>query len=302
MLRRSRSRRRRRDRDERDSGASRSVGASRTRRRQRSGGREAGSHRRRRAGSGREDDLSEENTRCRKDGEKVNAGGIWAALGEPGLDGGDDGITGVPLPMYDVNGWLRPGFAPPPPPPGSPPPEEDCLPSLEDVALPSQDELLQSPTRTQTQGASKVSATDAPLKEPTKKALQPIFLPPSTGHAGVPKRVAVESTSGPRDLLPTPATPETLKENPAKQPAPAGRDPLQGLTGAAMARLGLIPGPTVPSGSRSEGVNNKGFPMRPGVPMCSYYMRTGNCAYGFTCKWDHPDKLTTSGAAGAITL
>lgn len=71
--------------------------------------------------------------------------------------------------------------------------------------------------------------------------------------------------------------------------AAAPRD-LSSLTGAALARMGLIPRGTGPTGSISPGFNSKGFPMRPGMPMCSYYTRTGNCAYGVTCKWDHPER------------
>mmetsp|Transcript_7172 Transcript_7172/g.15599 ORF Transcript_7172/g.15599 Transcript_7172/m.15599 type:complete len:367 (+) Transcript_7172:76-1176(+) len=34
----------------------------------------------------------------------------------------------------------------------------------------------------------------------------------------------------------------------------------------------------------------KKFPRRHGMPECQYYMRTGDCHYGATCKWDHPDR------------
>jgi len=34
------------------------------------------------------------------------------------------------------------------------------------------------------------------------------------------------------------------------------------------------------------------LPRRPGVSPCEFYLRTGECAYGLTCKWDHPtDRL-----------
>merc|ERR1712107_172034 len=32
------------------------------------------------------------------------------------------------------------------------------------------------------------------------------------------------------------------------------------------------------------------LPRRQGMPHCQFYMRTGECAYGFSCKWDHPDR------------
>jgi Zinc finger C-x8-C-x5-C-x3-H type (and similar) len=30
------------------------------------------------------------------------------------------------------------------------------------------------------------------------------------------------------------------------------------------------------------------YPDRPGEPDCSYYMRTGTCAYGSNCRYNHP--------------
>mmetsp|Transcript_98988 Transcript_98988/g.284477 ORF Transcript_98988/g.284477 Transcript_98988/m.284477 type:complete len:496 (-) Transcript_98988:191-1678(-) len=32
------------------------------------------------------------------------------------------------------------------------------------------------------------------------------------------------------------------------------------------------------------------LPRKPGLPTCQYYMRTGECAYSFTCKFDHPPR------------
>lgn len=32
------------------------------------------------------------------------------------------------------------------------------------------------------------------------------------------------------------------------------------------------------------------LPRRPGQQPCKFYMRTGDCAYGVTCKWDHPER------------
>lgn len=33
------------------------------------------------------------------------------------------------------------------------------------------------------------------------------------------------------------------------------------------------------------------FPGRPGQPECQYYLRTGKCKYGRTCKYHHPPEL-----------
>merc|ERR1712018_776805 len=32
------------------------------------------------------------------------------------------------------------------------------------------------------------------------------------------------------------------------------------------------------------------LPRRPGVPECAFYMKTGECQHGASCKWDHPDR------------
>merc|ERR1712125_109443 len=40
---------------------------------------------------------------------------------------------------------------------------------------------------------------------------------------------------------------------------------------------------------RAQGLNSKKLPLRPGVPPCTYFLRKGECKYGRTCKWDHPE-------------
>mmetsp|Transcript_151420 Transcript_151420/g.289939 ORF Transcript_151420/g.289939 Transcript_151420/m.289939 type:complete len:155 (+) Transcript_151420:1-465(+) len=42
-------------------------------------------------------------------------------------------------------------------------------------------------------------------------------------------------------------------------------------------------------------LNSQGMPMRPGQQPCSYFIRTGTCKYGVTCKWDHPEGAGGSG-------
>lgn len=36
--------------------------------------------------------------------------------------------------------------------------------------------------------------------------------------------------------------------------------------------------------------NSKGLPIRPGEDDCSFYIKTGSCMYGLTCKFNHPDR------------
>ncbi|XP_078436507.1 zinc finger C-x8-C-x5-C-x3-H type family protein [Wolffia australiana] len=58
---------------------------------------------------------------------------------------------------------------------------------------------------------------------------------------------------------------------------------------------GMVPGGgqhSLPSSSSASpsfsGQRENTFPERPGQPECQYYMRTGDCKYGSSCKFDHP--------------
>ncbi|XP_051141968.1 zinc finger CCCH domain-containing protein 32-like isoform X2 [Andrographis paniculata] len=46
-----------------------------------------------------------------------------------------------------------------------------------------------------------------------------------------------------------------------------------------------LPSSTGPSGSLTK---EQQFPERPGQPDCKYYMRTGDCKYGSSCRFNHP--------------
>ncbi|KAI3466281.1 hypothetical protein Pfo_022944 [Paulownia fortunei] len=45
--------------------------------------------------------------------------------------------------------------------------------------------------------------------------------------------------------------------------------------------------------------NSKGLPIRPGEEDCPFYLKTGSCKYGTTCRYNHPDR---NAAAIAPTL
>lgn len=52
------------------------------------------------------------------------------------------------------------------------------------------------------------------------------------------------------------------------------------------------------AGGADEPAGGKGgfterLPRRPGMPDCKFYMTTGECHYGPSCKWDHPDRKQT---------
>ena len=47
-----------------------------------------------------------------------------------------------------------------------------------------------------------------------------------------------------------------------------------------------------PTGDPS-GFNSKGFPLRPGVQICTFFQKTGECKFGSSCKWDHDEAGVT---------
>ncbi|KAL2644655.1 hypothetical protein R1flu_012242 [Riccia fluitans] len=56
--------------------------------------------------------------------------------------------------------------------------------------------------------------------------------------------------------------------------------------------------PTLQS-QQSLGSQKDNFPERPGQPECQYYMKTGDCKFGITCKYHHPkDRATPSPTCG----
>ncbi len=38
-------------------------------------------------------------------------------------------------------------------------------------------------------------------------------------------------------------------------------------------------------------LNERGHPLRPGLEQCSYYVKTGRCDFGATCRFDHPNGI-----------
>lgn len=52
--------------------------------------------------------------------------------------------------------------------------------------------------------------------------------------------------------------------------------------------------PTASSvGPSSSSQKEQTFPERPGQPDCQYYMKTGDCKYGSSCKYHHPQEMIT---------
>ncbi|KAJ6909941.1 zinc finger CCCH domain-containing protein 37-like [Populus alba x Populus x berolinensis] len=47
--------------------------------------------------------------------------------------------------------------------------------------------------------------------------------------------------------------------------------------------------------------NSKGLPMRPGEVDCPFYLKTGSCKYGATCRYNHPERTAINPPAAAIS-
>ncbi|KAJ0092261.1 hypothetical protein Patl1_25111 [Pistacia atlantica] len=84
--------------------------------------------------------------------------------------------------------------------------------------------------------------------------------------------------------------------SPGSQP-PAGSSSIYGmktLSASAPAYTGAYQ--TTPStvGPSSSSQKEQSFPERPGQPECQYYMKTGECKFGSSCKYHHPREMTVS--------
>ncbi|PPR96135.1 hypothetical protein GOBAR_AA24531 [Gossypium barbadense] len=78
--------------------------------------------------------------------------------------------------------------------------------------------------------------------------------------------------------------------SPGAQPA-AGATSLYGLTHLSSSTPSLAgPYSSLPSSTGLSRSNQKEhtFPERPGEPECQYYLRTGDCKFGSSCRYHHP--------------
>ena len=55
-------------------------------------------------------------------------------------------------------------------------------------------------------------------------------------------------------------------------------------------KAGAISGAGGFKNSQPAQVTAEGYPVRPGQPDCSFYMKTGQCKFSSTCKYNHPHK------------
>ncbi|XP_020529734.1 zinc finger CCCH domain-containing protein 32 isoform X2 [Amborella trichopoda] len=68
---------------------------------------------------------------------------------------------------------------------------------------------------------------------------------------------------------------------------PVGTGSLYGLSPTATPYPGFF-SPVSSSVAGPSGTKENTFPERPGQPECQFYMRTGDCKYGSTCRYHHP--------------
>ncbi|PIN07502.1 CCCH-type Zn-finger protein [Handroanthus impetiginosus] len=76
-----------------------------------------------------------------------------------------------------------------------------------------------------------------------------------------------------------------------------GANPLYGITQlspSATSYTGPYLSITSSAGPSSSSQKEHSFPERPGQAECQYYLRTGDCKFGATCKYHHPPDLRAS--------
>lgn len=77
--------------------------------------------------------------------------------------------------------------------------------------------------------------------------------------------------------------------SPGAQPA-VGATSVYGITqlSSSAPTAGPYPLPSSVAGLSSGTQKEQHFPERPGEPECQYYLRTGDCKFGSSCRYHHP--------------
>ncbi|GMY27675.1 zinc finger CCCH domain-containing protein 34 [Fagus crenata] len=150
--------------------------------------------------------------------------------------------------------------------------------------------------------APPVAAVPAPVPAPTYyQPVQSPSVPSSQPYGLVVARPYVQSPYAPvivsPGMVPFPGWgPYQAGMSPVPSPSTqptVGSGPFYGITqlsSTASAYTGTylpLPSPVGPSSSSQK----ESFPERPGQQECPYYMRTGECKFGFSCRYHHPPEL-----------
>ncbi|CAM8893502.1 unnamed protein product [Rhodiola kirilowii] len=101
----------------------------------------------------------------------------------------------------------------------------------------------------------------------------------------------------PHGMVPMPGWgPFPAQVSPASTtPQPTGgSNPIYGITqlsSSAPEYTGPYSSVSLSVGPSSSSQKDRGLPERPGQPECQYYMKTGDCKYGSSCRYHHPPEL-----------
>ena len=82
-------------------------------------------------------------------------------------------------------------------------------------------------------------------------------------------------------------------------PSEAGTDPTGG--GRLPTGIGRIPTGVQPERAQAQ-AQQTGLPVRPGERDCAFFVKTGSCKYGSTCRWNHPPELQQDGGMAAMMM
>ncbi|KAL2470337.1 Zinc finger CCCH domain-containing protein 32 [Abeliophyllum distichum] len=110
------------------------------------------------------------------------------------------------------------------------------------------------------------------------------YVPGTYGHMLLPPGVVPVPGWTPYQAPASPAA------SPSAQPT-AGAGPIYGITqlsSSAAAYTGPYLSITSSAGPSGSSQKEQAYPERPGQPECQYYLKTGDCKFGSTCKYHHP--------------
>ncbi|KAL3812851.1 hypothetical protein ACJIZ3_014119 [Penstemon smallii] len=151
-------------------------------------------------------------------------------------------------------------------------------------------------------GAVPTPAVYPPMQSPPVHSSQQFGLMPGNWPVPRPPMLPGSYVPGsygpmllPPGVVPVPGwtsypAPGSHVASPNTQPT-VGAGPIYGITQLSPSAT-AYPGPylsiTSSAGPSSSSQKEHAFPERPGQPDCQYYMRTGDCKFGPTCKYHHP--------------
>ena len=122
----------------------------------------------------------------------------------------------------------------------------------------------------------------------------------AAAHAFTAKRPRPDVASTPMHVHAHAA--DLLLPHPGAQHAPVSSSPLL-LTHTQAIRAWHPPaGLFAYSAQDSKVAQSADCPQRPGEPECSYYMKTGVCAFGSKCKFHHPPRAAAAPAPSSLSF